>query len=109
MKPSIRPPAKEDWERMRKYFGYVREDGSKYLQAFYTAWCITTFFSSTETIQVSKSPINLHRINEADAIEYIFFDTPTIDGGETSAYFFFGHDSKITDVYKVKIIMERNS
>ena len=24
LKPSIRPPAVEDWERMRKYFGYVR-------------------------------------------------------------------------------------
>ena len=23
LKPSIRPPANEDWERMRKYFGYV--------------------------------------------------------------------------------------
>ena len=23
LKPSIRPPAVEDWERMRKYFGYI--------------------------------------------------------------------------------------
>ena len=27
---------------------------------------------------------------------------PAIDGGETSAHIFVGHDSKITDVYKVK-------
>ena len=31
-----------------------------------------------------------------------FSDTSTIDGGKTSAHIFVEHDSKITDVYKVK-------
>ena len=34
--------------------------------------------------------------------DQIFSDTPAMDGGETSAHIFVGHDSKIVDVYKVK-------
>ena len=51
--------------------------------------------------------MNLHRRNEADAMDEIFSDTPAMDGGETSAHIFVGHDSKITDVYKVKGYSEK--
>ena len=48
-----------------------------------------------------KSPnplLNLRQHNEADATDQIFSDKPAMDGGETSAHIFVGHDSKITDV-----------
>ena len=46
--------------------------------------------------------LNLHRQNEADAMDQIFAKVPAIDGGEVSAHIFVGQDSKITDVYKSK-------
>ena len=52
-----------------------------------------------------KSPnplLDLYRRNKMDAADQIFSGIPAMDGGETSAHIFVGHDSKITDVYKVK-------
>ena len=52
-----------------------------------------------------KSPnsvLNLYRQNKADATDQIFLDTPTMDGGETSAHIFVGQDSMIIAVYKAK-------
>lgn len=48
LKPSIRPPAVEDWERMRKYFGYFPA------KVVRTTWNLTTFLSPTEKIQITQ-------------------------------------------------------
>ena len=54
LKPSIRLPAEKDWERIRKYFGYVP---ARTIQNTYKHTTqhggITTFFLSPEKIQIS--------------------------------------------------------
>ena len=103
LKPSICPPAVEDWDRMRKYFGYVP---AKFVRNTYKHSTQHGILPPSSHLQKRfKSPnplLNLHRRNEADATDQIFSDTPTMDGGETSVYIFVGYDSKIVDVYKAK-------
>ena len=52
--------------------------------------------------KLPNSILNLHCRNEANVTDQIFSDTPGMDGGETSAHIFVGHDSKIVDIYKAK-------
>ena len=100
LKPSIRPPAVEDWERMRKYFGYVPAKAVRNTYKYSTQHGILPPSSHLQKRFKSPNPLfNLHRRNEADATDQIFSDTPAMDGGETSAHIFVGHDSKIVDVY----------
>ena len=103
LKPSIRPPADEDWERMQKHFGGVP---AKIVQNTYkhtTQYGVLPPSSHLQKRFKSPNPVlNLHQRNEVDAIDQIFTDTPVMDGGETSAHIFVGQDSKITNIYKVK-------
>ena len=73
LKPSIRPPTVEDWERMRKYYGYVPA----------TTVCITYKYSTQHGVLPPSSHLqkcfklsnplhNLHRQNEANATDQIF-------------------------------------
>ena len=103
LKPSIYPPAVDDWERTRKYFGYVPAKVVRNTYKYSTQHCVLS--SSSHLQKHFKSPdplLNLHRRNEADATNQILSDTSAMDGGETSAHIFVGHDSKIVDVYKAK-------
>ena len=103
LKPSIRPPAVEDWEIMRKYFCYVP---AKVVRNTYK--CSTQHGVLPPSSHLQKrfklpNPLlNLHRRNEADATDQIFSDTPAMNGDKTSAHIFVGHNSKIVDVYKAK-------
>ena len=45
LKPSIRPPTVEDWEKAQILWIYSGKGCSKYVQIFHTTWCLTTFFS----------------------------------------------------------------
>ena len=114
LKSSIRPPAEEDWERKQKYFGSL--PAKLICNTFkYTTQC-GVLSPSSHLQKRFKSPnlvLNLHRQNEANAADQTSSDTPTMDGGETSArifvgqdsemtHIFVGHDSKITDTYKAK-------
>ena len=103
LKSSIRPPAVEDWERMRKYFGYVH---TKTVCNTYKHSTQHSVFPPSSHLQKRfKSPnllLNLHGQNKANATDLVFSDTPTMDGGETSAHIFVGLDPKMTNVYKAK-------
>ena len=102
-KPSIRPPVVEDWERMRKYVGYVPAKVVRNTYKYYTQHGVLPPSSHLQKRFKSPNPLlNLQRRNKADATDQIFSDTPAMDGGETSANIFVGHDSKILDVYKAK-------
>ena len=88
---------------MRKYFGYVP---AKIVRNTYKHTTQHDILPPTSHLQKRfKSPnpvLNFYRQNEADATDQIFSNTPAMDGGETNTHIFVGHDSKITDVYKVK-------
>ena len=45
---------------------------------------------------------NVHRRSESVATDQVYSDTPAIDGGETSAQFFVGTDTLVSDVYPTK-------
>ena len=52
-----------------------------------------------------KSPfpaLNVHRRDEAVATDTVYSDTPAIDDGSTSAQFFCGMKSLVTDIYGMK-------
>ena len=100
---SIRSPAVEDWETMRKCFGYIT--ANIICNTYNHSTQRGVLLPSSHFQKRFKSPIpllNLHGRNEADVTGQIFSDTPTMDGGETSAHIFVGQDSKIVDVYKAK-------
>ena len=101
LKPNIRRPEIEDWERMRNYFGNVPAD--MVCNTFKHTTQIGTLPPSSHLQRQFKSPnsaLNLHCRNEADAKDQIFAKTSAMDGGETSAHIFVGQASKITDIYK---------
>ena len=103
LKLTIRRPESMDYERMRKYFGYVPAD--IVWRTFKHTTQIGTLPPSTHLQRQFKSPnpaLNLHCRNEADATDQIFAKEPALDDAEMSAHIFVGQDSKITDVYKSK-------
>ena len=103
LKPNIRRPEMEDWERMRKYFWNVPVD--TVWRTFKYTTQISTLSPSLHLQQQFKSPnpvLNIQRQNEVDATDQIFAKVPVIDGGETSAHIFVRQDSKMTDIYKSK-------
>ena len=103
LKPTVRRPDPQDYERMRKYFGHIPADIIR--QTFKHTTQIGILPPSTHLRRRFKSPnpaLNLHRRNEADATDQVFAKEGAIDGGETSCHIFVGQDSKITDVYKAK-------
>ena len=88
---------------MRRYFGYIPAKVVRNTYKHSTQHGVLPPSSHLQKRFKSPKPLlNLHRRNEADATDQIFSDTPAIDGGETSAHIFVGHDSKIVDVYKAK-------
>ena len=103
LKLSIWPLAVEDWERMKKYFGYVLAKIVRNTYKHSTQHGVLPPSSHLQKRFKSPNPLlNFHRRNEANDTDQIFSDTPTMDGGETSAHIFVGHDSKIMDVYIAK-------
>ena len=103
LKPGIRRPEMEDWERMRKYLENVPADMVR--NTFKHTTKIGTLPPSSHLQRQFKSPnsaLNIYRRDAADATDQIFAKVPAMDGGETSAHIFVGQDSKITDVYKAK-------
>ena len=51
----------------------------------------------------SRNPVfSIPRCSEAVATDTIFSDTPAVDGGQTMARFFCGHDTFVCDVYGIK-------
>ena len=103
LKPSIRPVTEDDGERMRKYFGYVLAQIVWNTYKYSNQDCVLPPSSRFQKRFKSPNPIlNLHRRNATDATDHIFSDTPTMDDKKTSDSIYVGHDSKITDVYKVK-------
>ena len=103
LQPSIRPLAVDDYERKHKYFDYVL---AKFVCNTYKQFTQHGVLPPSSHLQKQfKSPnplLNLHQRNKVDATDQIFSNTPAMDGGETSAHNFVGHDSKIVDVYIVK-------
>ena len=88
---------------MRKYFGYIPAKIVRNTNKHSTQHGVLPPSSHLQKHFKSPNPLlSLHRCNEAKATDQIFSDTPVIDGGETSAHIFVGHDSKIVNVYKVK-------
>ena len=91
LKPSIRPPAVEDQEKMRKYFGYIPAKVVRNTYKYSTQHGVLPPSSHLQKQFKSPNPLlNLHRRNEANATDQIFSDTPAMDGGETSAHLFVG-------------------
>ena len=89
LKSSIRPPAEVDYERKRKYFGYVSVMIVRNTFKHSTQYGVLPPSSHLKKRFKSPNPLlNLHRRNEAYATDQIFSDTPAIDGGETSAHIF---------------------
>ena len=86
LKPSIRPPAAEDWERMHKYFGYIP---AKIVRNTYKHSTQHGVLPPSSHLQKRFKPpnplLNLHRRSEADATDQIF---STMDGAEKSVYIF---------------------
>ena len=77
-KPSIRPPTVEDWERMRKYFGYVPAKMVRNTYKHYTQYGVLPPSS-----HLSPNPLlNPYPHNEADATDQIFSDSSAMNGGE---------------------------
>ena len=88
---------------MSKYFGYIPAKVVRNTYKYSTQHGVLPPSSHLQKRFKSPNPLlNLHRRNEADATNQIFSDTPAMDGGETSAHIFVGHDSKIVDVYQAK-------
>ena len=88
---------------MRKYFGYIPVKIVSNTYKHSTQHGVLPPSSHLQKQFKSPNPLlNLHRRNEVDATDQIFSDTPAMDGDETSAHIFVGHDLKIMDIYKAK-------
>ena len=88
---------------MRKYFGYFPAKTVQNTYKYSTQHGVLPTSSHLQKRFKSPNPLlSLHQRNEADATDQIFSNIPAMGGRETSAHIFVGHNSKITDVYKVK-------
>ena len=92
-----------DYEALRPKFGWLPVDIVKRTFAATTQYARIP--QSTVLRKAFKSPfpaLNVHRRDESVATDTVYSDTPAIDGGETSAQFFVGVDSLLTDAYGMK-------
>ena len=69
-----------------------------------TNQCLRTNIGSLQLKKTFKTPFpacNVHRRNEAVAIDTVFSDAPAIDGGSTVSQIFEGHESLVAHVYSI--------
>ena len=77
LKPSICPPASDDWERKRKYFAYIPAKLVRNTFKHSTQHGVLPPSSHLQKRFKSPNPLlNLHQRNKADATDQIFSDTP---------------------------------
>ena len=101
--PRVRKPSKVDYAAMQPNFCYLPVDT---IRATFEHTSQNMSFPPSSHLQKyhrSRNPAaNVHCRNEDDAMDQVFSDTPAVDGGETSAYFFVGTKSHLTSVHKTK-------
>jgi hypothetical protein len=88
---------------LQPHFGWIPLDRIKKTLAATTQYARMPM--STWLKQRFKSPypaLNVSHHNEPIATDTVYSDTPSIDGGETCAQFFFGIESLVCDVFPMK-------
>ena len=92
-----------DYSLLRPLFSWFPTDTIK------RTFSLTTQYSRTPISIILKKnykyhfpALNVHHRSETVATDTVYYDTPTIDNGSTSAQIFVGTKSIVTDVYGMK-------
>ena len=101
--PRASTTCEPEYDKYRKHFGWLSTEVIK------KTFSLTTQYGTipkSEILQKRyKSPnpvLNIPRRDEPVATDTVYADEPAIDNGATSAQFFVGTESMVTDVYGMK-------